>query len=79
MLQRLSDARLEGRRILAILTGSAVNQDGKSNGIMAPNPSAQIGVLENACKSARVDPLEIGYVEAHGTGTSLGIGSRRTP
>lgn len=72
VLQRLSDARLEGRRILAILTGSAVNQDGKSNGIMAPNPSAQIGVLENACKSARVDPLEIGYVEAHGTGTSLG-------
>lgn len=63
VLQRLSDARLEGRRILAILTGSAV---------MAPNPSAQIGVLENACKSARVDPLEIGYVEAHGTGTSLG-------
>ncbi|KBA15391.1 polyketide synthase Pks6 [Mycobacterium tuberculosis M1452] len=72
VLQRLSDARLEGQRILAILTGSAVNQDGKSNGIMAPNPSAQIGVLENACKSARVDPLEIGYVEAHGTGTSLG-------
>lgn len=72
VLQRLSDARLEGRRILAILTGSAVNQDGKSNGIMAPNPSAQIGVLENVCKSARVDPLEIGYVEAHGTGTSLG-------
>lgn len=72
VLQRLSDARLEGRRILAILTGSAVNQDGKSNGIMAPNPSAQIGVLENACKSARVGPLEIGYVEAHGTGTSLG-------
>lgn len=72
VLQRLSDARLEGRRILAILTGSAVNQDGKSNGIMVPNPSAQIGVLENACKSARVDPLEIGYVEAHGTGTSLG-------
>lgn len=72
VLQRLRDARLEGRRILAILTGSAVNQDGKSNGIMAPNPSAQIGVLENACKSARVDPLEIGYVEAHGTGTSLG-------
>lgn len=72
VLQRLSDARFEGRRILAILTGSAVNQDGKSNGIMAPNPSAQIGVLENACKSARVDPLEIGYVEAHGTGTSLG-------
>ncbi|CFA93972.1 polyketide synthase [Mycobacterium tuberculosis] len=72
VLQRLSDARLEGRRILAILTGLAVNQDGKSNGIMAPNPSAQIGVLENACKSARVDPLEIGYVEAHGTGTSLG-------
>lgn len=72
VLQRLSDARLEGRRILAILTGSAVNQDGKSNGIMAPNPSAQIGVLENACKSARVDPREIGYVEAHGTGTSLG-------
>ncbi len=65
MLQRLSDARLEGRRILAILT---VQRSIRT--IMAPIPGA--GVLENACKSARVDPLEIGYVEAHGTGTSLG-------
>ena len=72
VLKRLSDAERDGDRILAVVRGSAVNQDGRSNGLMAPNPSAQAAVLRAACTDAGVDPGEVDYVEAHGTGTLLG-------
>ncbi|WP_060937646.1 type I polyketide synthase [Mycolicibacterium chlorophenolicum] len=72
VLKRLSDAQRDGDRILAVIRGSAVNQDGRSNGLMAPNPSAQMAVLRAAYATAGVDPREVDYVEAHGTGTLLG-------
>ena len=54
------------------MRGSAVNQDGRSNGLLAPNPAAQMAVLRSAYANAGMAPQEVDYVEAHGTGTPLG-------
>ncbi|SOX53019.1 Mycocerosic acid synthase, partial [Mycobacterium ahvazicum] len=72
ILKRVSDAVRDGDRVLAVLRGSAVNQDGRSNGLMAPNPAAQMAVLRAACANAGVAPHQVDYVETHGTGTLLG-------
>jgi acyl transferase domain-containing protein/acyl carrier protein len=72
VLKRLSDAVREGDRVLAVVRGSAVNQDGRSNGLMAPNPAAQMAVLRAACANAGLAPHQVDYVETHGTGTLLG-------
>ena len=72
VLKRLSDAVRDGDRLLAVVRGSAVNQDGRSNGLLAPNPAAQMAVLRAAYANAGVPPHEVDYVEAHGTGTLLG-------
>ena len=72
VLKRLSDARRDGDRVLALVIGSAVNQDGHTNGIMAPCGQAQEHVMSRACRQAGVAPSTVDYVEAHGTGTLLG-------
>ncbi|WP_099222974.1 type I polyketide synthase [Mycobacterium persicum] len=72
VLKRLTDAQRDGDRVLAVICGSAVNQDGRSNGLMAPNPAAQMAVLRAAYTNAGMQPNEVDFVEAHGTGTLLG-------
>ncbi|MEX5712482.1 beta-ketoacyl synthase N-terminal-like domain-containing protein [Parafrankia sp. FMc6] len=72
LLERLSDARRAGRRILAVLRGSAVNSDGASNGLTAPNGVSQERVIRQALADARLAPQQVDVVEAHGTGTRLG-------
>ncbi|RFD26848.1 polyketide synthase [Mycobacterium uberis] len=72
VLKRLTDAVRDGDPVLAVVRGSAVNQDGRSNGLMAPNPAAQMAVLRAAYANAGIQPTDIDYVETHGTGTLLG-------
>ncbi len=72
LLERLSDARRGGRRILAVVRGSAINQDGASSGLTAPSGPAQHRVIQLALERAGLAPADVDAVEAHGTGTKLG-------
>ncbi|WP_315732751.1 MULTISPECIES: type I polyketide synthase [unclassified Bradyrhizobium] len=72
VLKRLSTAKQDGDRILAVIRGSAINHDGRTQGLTVPSGLAQEDLIRRALEEARVRPKEVGYVECHGTGTVLG-------
>ncbi|WP_374562000.1 amino acid adenylation domain-containing protein [Ideonella sp.] len=72
LLKPLADALRDGDPVHAVIRGSAVNHGGRATALSAPNPAAQVQVIQAAIRAAGVDSGRIGYLEAHGTGTALG-------
>jgi amino acid adenylation domain-containing protein len=72
VLKKLSAARRDGDRVLAVIRGSGVNQDGPSSGLTVPNGPAQEALLRDVLGASRTPADAVDYVEAHGTGTALG-------
>lgn len=72
LLKKLSAAKRDGDRVLAIVKASGINHGGHANSLTAPNTSAQAALLRDTYASTDINPYDIGYIEAHGTGTPLG-------
>ncbi|MEO4052783.1 amino acid adenylation domain-containing protein [Solibacillus sp. CAU 1738] len=72
VLKKLSQAKADNDSIYAIVKGVSVGQDGRTNGMTAPNGSAQKKVIMQALNQAQMKIDDIDYIETHGTGTPLG-------
>ena len=71
-LKKLSAAKRDGDRILAVVRASGENHGGRASSLTAPNPKAQAELLRDVYSRAGFDPRTVGYIEAHGTGTPMG-------
>ncbi|AFX99665.1 ptzC [Candidatus Endolissoclinum faulkneri L2] len=72
VLKPFEQSLIDGDRIDAVVLSTAINQDGRSNGITAPNSTAQTNLICAALDRAGLDADAIDVIEAHGTGTPLG-------
>lgn len=72
VLKPLEQAIKDNDPIRAVIRETSLNQDGKTSTITAPNPAAQMDLMQQCYANAGLDPLETGFVEAHGTGTPTG-------
>ncbi|MGI9407093.1 MAG: beta-ketoacyl synthase N-terminal-like domain-containing protein, partial [Hyphomicrobiaceae bacterium] len=72
LLKRLDDALADGNRIFATVEATAINQDGGTGTITAPNPDAQIAMMQSVLARAEIQSDHVAFAEAHGTGTSVG-------
>jgi 3-oxoacyl-[acyl-carrier-protein] synthase II len=70
VLERLSDARRRGARIIAELVGYAMNTD--ATDFVLPNPERQAECMSLALKRAGLAAEQIDIVSTHATGTGQG-------
>lgn len=71
VMKRLSDARIAGDTVYAVVRGWGISSDGKG-GITAPNSNGQTIAIRRAYIRAGYSPHTLDFVEGHGTGTPVG-------
>lgn len=72
VFKRLSDAKVENDRILAVVRAIEVNQSGCASSITHPHGETQVALFKQALAKSNISPLRVNVVEAHGTGTRAG-------
>ncbi|MGP4112736.1 beta-ketoacyl synthase N-terminal-like domain-containing protein [Streptomyces sp. 4N509B] len=71
VLRRLGDARAGGDLPYGLVRGSAVHQHGARSGMAVPSGVGHRRVIEEALRSAGVEPERIGFVEAQANGLRI--------
>lgn len=72
LLKPLAAAEADGDRVLAVVRGSAVVHAGRTTGFGAPDPAAQIRLIQATLADAGIAPDGIDYVEAAANGFAAG-------
>src|SRR5690606_27351062 len=71
-LERLDDARRNGRHIYGVIRGVGLSNDGRGRGMLAPSEDGQRRAITQAYARAGIDPRSVSLLECHATGTTLG-------
>ena len=71
VLKRLSDAKVQGDKILGVICGVGLSND-MGGKLMAPSSEGQLRAMQAAYEEAQWDPTDVDYIECHATGTPLG-------
>lgn len=69
-VERLSDAKARGAKIIAEIVGYCINSDASDS--VLPNPERQAQCLEGALKRANLKPSDIDILNTHATSTPQG-------
>ena len=72
VLKRLDDAIKDANHIYGVIRGTGWSNDGRGRGMLVPSSLGQIAAMEQAYRSAQIDPHTVQYVECHATGTVVG-------
>lgn len=72
VVQRLHDARHQGRKIYGVIRGIGLSNDGRGRHLLVPQSSGQQIACRRALTEAGIDAGSIDYIDCHGTGTSVG-------
>jgi 3-oxoacyl-[acyl-carrier-protein] synthase II len=72
ILEELEHAKARGAEILAEIIGYGMSADAYHITSMASEGEGCLRAMQNALRSAKLDPSEVDYINAHATSTPLG-------
>ena len=72
VLERLTDARAKGHKVLGVIRGVGLSNDGRGRGLLAPSEEGQERALRSAYEQAGLKPSDVSLLECHATGTPVG-------